>query len=97
MNYGVPPTLLTTEEISEGLTDVEWDWEGAELIKTVELGDFAAALAYVNRVGALAEHRNHHPDISISYKTVTLHLSTHSAGGITELDLELAKAIDALQ
>jgi 4a-hydroxytetrahydrobiopterin dehydratase len=93
----MPPTLLTTEEISEGLRDMEWDWEGSELIKTVELGDFAAALAYVNRVGALAEHHNHHPDISIRWNTVTLQLSTHSAGGITDLDLELARAIDALQ
>jgi 4a-hydroxytetrahydrobiopterin dehydratase len=93
----MPPTLLTNEEIGEGLRDMEWDWEGPELIKTVELGDFAAALAYVNRVGALAEHRNHHPDILIKWNTVTLRLSTHSAGGITELDLELARAIDALR
>jgi 4a-hydroxytetrahydrobiopterin dehydratase len=97
MNYAMPPTLLTTDEIAEGLRDREWDWEGSELVKTVELADFAAAMVWVNRVAALAEQHNHHPDISISYKRVTLRLSTHSAGGITELDLDLARAIDALQ
>jgi 4a-hydroxytetrahydrobiopterin dehydratase len=93
----MPPTLLTTEQISEGLKDLEWEWEGQELIKTVELADFAAALALVNRIGALAEQRNHHPDISIKWNTVTLRLSTHSAGGITDLDLDLARAIDAIR
>ena len=97
INCGMPPTLLTTEEISDGLKDLEWEWEGSELIKTVELGDFAAALAWVNRVGAIAEERNHHPDIAITWNTVTLRLSTHSAGGITALDLDLARAIDALR
>ena len=53
--------------------------------------DFADALAYVNAVGALAEEMDHHPDIDIRWNTVTLRLSTHSAGGLTQLDLELAR------
>jgi 4a-hydroxytetrahydrobiopterin dehydratase len=58
--------------------------------------DFAGALAFVNLVGEIAERANHHPDIEIRWNTVTLRLSTHSAGGITSADLELAKQIDAL-
>ena len=66
------------------------------ITKTVVRKDFAAALAFVNQVGELAEARNHHPDIAISWNQVTLTLSTHSAGGLTQLDLDLAAAIDAL-
>lgn len=58
--------------------------------------DFAAAMAFVNRVAELAEEADHHPDISVSWNTVVLTLSTHSAGGITQLDLDLAGRIDGL-
>lgn len=73
-----------------------WRREGDVLVKEVDCGDFAAALAYVNRVGALAEQANHHPDVDIRWRTVVLRLSTHSAGGLTERDLSLAADIDAL-
>ena len=56
--------------------------------------DFRAALAFVNRVGELAERAGHHPDIDIRYNTVTLTLCTHDAGGLTTKDFELARAID---
>ena len=65
-------------------------------MKTVVLADFAAALAWVNEVGRLAEQRNHHPDINISWNTVTLRLTTHSAGGLTSADVDLAADIDKL-
>jgi 4a-hydroxytetrahydrobiopterin dehydratase len=58
------------------------------------LKDFREALAFVNRVGDLAEGAGHHPDIDIRYSAVTLALSTHSAGGLTAKDFELARAID---
>ena len=58
--------------------------------------DFAAALAWVNRVGELAEARNHHPDIAISWNKVTLTLSTHSAGGLTQLTWTWPPTIDGL-
>jgi 4a-hydroxytetrahydrobiopterin dehydratase len=90
------PQLLPDQTIAEALTSLHWDREGDELAKTVTLKDFAAALAYVNAVGALAESHNHHPDIAISWNKVTLRLSTHSAGGLTQLDLDLAHAVDAL-
>ncbi len=73
-----------------------WERRGAELVKTRRGKDFADALAYVNAVGALAEEMDHHPDVDIRWNVVTLHLSTHSEGGITHLDLDLARRIDAL-
>jgi 4a-hydroxytetrahydrobiopterin dehydratase len=66
------------------------------LQRTFELESFPAALDFVNRVGALAEEEDHHPDISISYREVTLRWWTHTAGGITDRDRELAAKTDAL-
>jgi 4a-hydroxytetrahydrobiopterin dehydratase len=74
-----------------------WAREGDELKTSVRLHDFAAALDFVNAVGAAAEAANHHPDIDIRWNTVNLVLSTHSSGGITLLDLALAAAIDRLR
>jgi len=73
-----------------------WRREGNELVKTWSGKDFAQALGYVNRVGELAERANHHPDIDIRWGTVTLRLSTHSLGGLTQADLDLAAEIDRL-
>jgi 4a-hydroxytetrahydrobiopterin dehydratase len=87
---------LSDEEIARGLESLAWTRDGDAIVKTFKGKDFAAALAYVNRVGELAEARNHHPDIAISWNTVTLTLTTHSAGGLTAADLDMAAAIDAL-
>jgi 4a-hydroxytetrahydrobiopterin dehydratase len=65
------------------------DSEGA-LERTFELPSFREAIAFVNRVADLAEEANHHPDLAVSYRKVTLRWTTHSAGGITERDHELA-------
>jgi 4a-hydroxytetrahydrobiopterin dehydratase len=65
------------------------DSEGA-LERTFELPSFPEAIAFVNRVADLAQEANHHPDIAIAYRKVTLRWTTHSAGGITERDHELA-------
>jgi 4a-hydroxytetrahydrobiopterin dehydratase len=73
-----------------------WERRGGELVKVHTGRAFADALAYVNAVGALAEQMDHHPDIDIRWNKVTLRLSTHSAGGITEADLQLGRRIDAL-
>jgi 4a-hydroxytetrahydrobiopterin dehydratase len=73
-----------------------WEREGAVLVKVHTGRAFADALAYVNAVGELAEQMDHHPDIDIRWNRVTLRLTTHSAGGITEADLELGRRIDAL-
>jgi 4a-hydroxytetrahydrobiopterin dehydratase len=73
-----------------------WSEVDGALERTFELADFREALAFVNRVGELAESENHHPDISIEYKRVTLRWTTHSAGGITDRDEELARRSDEL-
>ena len=74
------------------------DWQEVDkaLQRTFELESFPAALDFVNRVGALAEAEDHHPDIAISYREVTLRWWTHTAGGITDRDRELAAKTDAL-
>ena len=71
-----------------------WERAGSEIKRSYRFADFRAALAFVNRVGELAEGAGHHPDIDIRYNTVTLALSTHDAGGLTTKDFELARAID---
>lgn len=87
---------LDEEAVQAQLGDVSWEREGDKLVKTVVLADFKTALAWINRVGELAEGRNHHPDINLSWNRVTLTLTTHSVGGLTDADFELARAIDAL-
>ena len=74
-----------------------WTREGDVLVTSVKLKDFAAALQFVNAVGAAAEAANHHPDIDIRWNTVNLALTTHDAGGLTRFDLALAAAIDRLR
>ena len=69
-----------------------WAEADGALERTFELPSFSDALAFVNRVGELAESEDHHPDIEIHYKKVTLRWSTHSAGGITDRDRKLAEA-----
>lgn len=92
------PDVLSGETVDAELAarGLAWRRDGDTLVKVADRGDFAGALAYVNEVGRLAEAANHHPDVDIRWKTVTLRLSTHSAGGITENDLLLAAAIDGL-
>ena len=92
-------SVLSPEEVDASLAEqsLEWTRQGDELVTTVELHDFAAALAFVNAVGAAAEAANHHPDIDIRWNKVHLVLTTHSAGGLTVLDIALAAAIDRLR
>jgi 4a-hydroxytetrahydrobiopterin dehydratase len=68
----------------------EWDEVDGALQREFELPSFREAIAFVNRVAELAEQENHHPDIAVSYRKVTLRWTTHSAGGITDRDRELA-------
>jgi 4a-hydroxytetrahydrobiopterin dehydratase len=87
---------LDDDTIRASVEGTGWERRGDTLVKEFTGKDFAASLSFVNRVGALAESRSHHPDIAISWNRVTLSLTTHSAGGLTAADLELAKAVDAL-
>jgi 4a-hydroxytetrahydrobiopterin dehydratase len=74
----------------------EWDEVDGALQREFELPSFREAIAFVNRVAELAEQENHHPDIAISYRKVTLRWTTHSAGGITDRDRDLAARSAAL-
>jgi 4a-hydroxytetrahydrobiopterin dehydratase len=87
---------LTDEEIAHAIAPTPWEREGSTLVREVRFKDFAAAIAFVNRVAELAEAANHHPDILVhGWNRVRLELSTHSEGAITHADVDLARAIDA--
>ncbi len=89
--------MLAEEEIERRLEGSAWTREGDAIVREWRLADFAAALAFVNRVGELAEAANHHPDILLhGWNRVRLELSTHSQGGLTEADFALAAQLDGL-
>jgi len=91
------PGLLNEDKILSQLEQLKgWSRDGKEIRRLIEFADFVRAMAFVNSVALLAEKFNHHPDIDIRWNKVRLALSTHSAGGLTELDFKLAKAIDEL-
>ena len=88
------PALLGDDAIDAALKDLPgWARDGDALVRTAELPSFPAAIGVVARVGEIAEGRNHHPDIDIRWRSVTFRCSTHSEGGITQFDVDLAKAI----
>ncbi|HEV2693380.1 MAG TPA: 4a-hydroxytetrahydrobiopterin dehydratase [Verrucomicrobiae bacterium] len=74
----------------------EWRRNGAIIARTFEFADFVAAMKFVNAVAAAAEAAQHHPDVDIRWNKVTLALTTHDAGGLTEKDFALALQCDAL-
>ncbi len=89
--------LLSDAEIQANLGKLNgWNLQGKEISKKFQFADFVHAMGFVNSVALIAERANHHPDIDIRWNTVTLTLSTHSAGGLTEKDFSFAKAIDGL-
>jgi 4a-hydroxytetrahydrobiopterin dehydratase len=73
-----------------------WQEVDEALERSYRLDSFATAIGFVNRIAELAERHDHHPDIAISYRTVTIRWTTHSAGGVTDRDRELADRTDAL-
>lgn len=88
---------LTDAEIENALVDLEdWEAENDNLKKHFEFENFADALAFVNKVGATAENRDHHPDVLFGWGYAEFFITTHDAGGITARDFELAKEIDKL-
>jgi 4a-hydroxytetrahydrobiopterin dehydratase len=88
---------LTEEEIHEELSRLSgWSWDGNWMEKKFEFKNFLRAMLFVNAVAYIAESLNHHPDIIIHYRTVSIRNWTHAAGGVTEYDLRLATEIDAL-
>jgi 4a-hydroxytetrahydrobiopterin dehydratase len=74
----------------------EWSLKGKELERVYLFNDFLEAMVFVNKLADIAEELQHHPDIRIVWNKVTLNISTHDAGGLTEKDIELAKKIQAI-
>jgi 4a-hydroxytetrahydrobiopterin dehydratase len=92
-----PAPLLSPEEVTIRLRGREWRLEGDAIVRDLKFGDFAAAIEYVNRIAAVAEAQNHHPDILVhGWNRVQLSLTNHAAGGLTEVDFEMAARFDAI-
>lgn len=95
------PLLLSPEALTEALSAELSGWrladDGISMSRFIACGSFSAALAFVVRIGLIAESMDHHPDITISgYDKVTVVLTTHDRGGITSLDVDMARRIDAV-
>jgi 4a-hydroxytetrahydrobiopterin dehydratase len=89
--------LLSEEDVQAFIDDrTGWSREDNEITRTYEFSDFNESMGFITRVALEAEKANHHPDIDIRWNKVTLTLSTHSEGGLTEKDLELAATADGL-
>jgi 4a-hydroxytetrahydrobiopterin dehydratase len=89
--------LLGDEEIEAKLAELDgWERRGAAIAKDFERGDFVGSVRFVDSLVSPAEEMGHHPDLEISWSTVTVTISTHSEGGLTAADFELAAKIDAL-
>jgi 4a-hydroxytetrahydrobiopterin dehydratase len=88
---------LSEEQIDEELGKVDgWRRDGDAIVKEFDRGDFVGSVDFVNAVAPRAEDMNHHPDLAISWKDVTVTITTHSEGGLTGNDFELARRIDAV-
>ncbi len=89
--------LIDPDEL-EGLLKKlpEWDLENNSIVRMMEFDEFMEAIDFVNAVAEIAEEAGHHPDIDIRWCTITVRLTTHDVGGLTEADLDVAKKIDTL-
>jgi 4a-hydroxytetrahydrobiopterin dehydratase len=87
--------LLEEEEIEQRLDELgDWERDDKEIVKVFEFDDFNTSIKFVNDVAALAERYDHHPDIDIRWNKVKLALSTHSEGGLTARDFDVAGEIE---
>jgi 4a-hydroxytetrahydrobiopterin dehydratase len=74
----------------------DWKRDGTEIVRTYDRGNFDGSIAFVNAVAAAANAADHHPDLAISWNQVSVRLSSHDAGGLTERDFALAATIDRI-
>jgi 4a-hydroxytetrahydrobiopterin dehydratase len=89
--------LLDDVQIAENLRSLDgWQRKGDEIVREFKLDDFVGSVKFVDAVVEPAERLGHHPDVSISWNTVTVSISTHSEGGLTAADFELASEISTL-
>lgn len=88
--------MLDAQAIDDGLRELHADWSGTthRLRRSIEFADFPTAVEFVNRLAPRCEELDHHPDLAIRWRWVDVELSTHSAGGVTALDLQLARIVD---
>jgi len=90
-------TVLSNEAVQHGLAKMQgWSRQGKELHKKFTFKSFLPGIEFVNKIAQAAESARHHPDITINYNVVGISLSTHSEGGITEKDFDLASEIDRI-
>ena len=88
--------VLTGDQVDSRLRSLSgWQRSGDEISKEFKFGDFKQAMSFVNRVADAANAADHHPDITINYNRVMMTLSTHSEGGVTDKDIDMASKIDA--
>ena len=88
---------LSNEAIQQGLAKMQgWSYQGKELHKKFTFKSFLPGIEFVNKIAQAAESAGHHPDITINYNVVGISLSTHSEGGVTEKDFDLASKIDQI-
>jgi 4a-hydroxytetrahydrobiopterin dehydratase len=92
------PTLLDQHQIDEALATRHPDWTGSpdKLRRSIEFADFLTATEFINRIAPRCEELDHHPDLALRWRWVDVELSTHSAGGVTELDVTLAGIVDEI-
>ena len=96
-SFPVMAELIKADQLKIRLKKIpEWELEKKHIERTFEFDDFSEAIDFVNGVAEVADDEEHHPDIDIRYNKVRLVLSTHSKGGLTDLDFALAERIDTL-
>ncbi len=87
--------LLSDDDIRTALDGTDWRHEGGAIVRDLEFGSFAEAIAFVDHVAGVAEKAGHHPDILVhGFNKVRLTCSTHTEGGVTRADLDLAREMD---
>jgi 4a-hydroxytetrahydrobiopterin dehydratase len=87
--------LLSDEQVRQQLQHLDgWSQQGKAIVRQFEFADFKGSMEFVNRVADAAEAANHHPDITINYNKVTLLLTSHDAGGVTDRDAKMAAKIN---
>ena len=88
---------MSDDEVKDRLSKMGgWEREGDALVHQFEFANFVGSVDFVNRITPIAEEMNHHPDLEISWNKVTVSITTHAAGGLTESDFQLAQRIDAV-
>lgn len=92
----MPARVLAQDEVDAALAGLNPNWSGSpeRLARSIEFADFGTAVQFVTLLAPYCEQLDHHPDLALRWRWVDVELSTHSAGGVTDLDVTLAKDVD---